>query len=86
MFNIPKWLADPASYWYIRLIARNSTPQSIRRRYDAAMDAVLEALAMVPDSDWELGADFYGEGFHTVADLFRAPAKHLAEHTTGMPM
>ncbi len=84
MFNFPKWLADPLSYWYIRLIARTITPQSIRRRYDAAMDAAIEALAAVPDSDWGCGAKFYGEGFHTVADLFRLPAHHLAEHTAGM--
>jgi hypothetical protein len=31
-----------------------------------------------------LGADFYGEGFHTVADLFETPARHLAEHTAGL--
>ena len=85
MFNFPKQVADPASYWYIRLIARNSTPESIRRRYDAAMDAAIEALETVPDSDWELGADFYGEGFHTVADLFQVPAQHLVEHTEGLP-
>lgn len=84
MFNFPKWLADPLSYWYIRLIARKATPQSIRRRYDAAMDAAIEALATVPDSDWSCGAEFYGEGFHTVADLFRVPAHHLSEHTIGL--
>lgn len=84
MFNFPKWLADPGSYWYVRLIARNSTREAIRRRYNAAMDAAIEALEKVPDSDWDLGAAFYGEGFHSVADLFRAPAKHLAEHTVGL--
>lgn len=84
MFNFPKWLADPFSHWYIRLIARNSTPEKIGRRYDAAMDSAIEALATVPDSDWELGASFYGEGFHTVADLFVVPAQHLAEHTVGI--
>lgn len=81
MFNMPKLLRDPLSYWYMRLIARNSTPASIRQRYDAAMAAVLEALATVPDTDWERGANFYGEGFHTVAQLFQTPAHHLAEHT-----
>jgi DinB superfamily len=84
MFNFPKRLADPVSFWYIRLIARNSTPSSIRRRYDAAMDAAIEALQTAPDSDWERGAEFYGEGFYTVADLFRVPAEHFAEHTVGM--
>jgi DinB superfamily len=84
MFNMPKRVADPASYWFIRLTARKSTPESVRRRYDAAIDAAIKALESVPDSDWELGAEFYGEGFHTVADLFRVPAKHLAEHTAGL--
>src|SRR5690349_21451235 len=30
MFNMPKWLADSFSYWYIRLLARKSTPESVR--------------------------------------------------------
>ncbi len=84
MFNFPKWLADPFSYWYIRFTARNSTPAAIRSRYDAAMDAAIEALNTVPESDWGLGAEFYGEGFHSVADLFRAACQHLVEHTVGL--
>ncbi len=64
--------------------ARKSDPASLRRRYDAAMDAVLAALETVPDSDWGLGARFYGERFYTVADLFATPGHHLVEHTTGM--
>ncbi len=84
MFNMPKWLGDPLSYWYVRVIARSSTPESIRRRYDNAMNATLAALETVPDSDWQLGAQFYGEGFYTVADLFQTPAEHLAEHTAGL--
>lgn len=72
------------SYWYVRLFARNTTREGIGRRYNVAMDAANKALEMVPDSDWELGAAFYGEGFHSVAHLIRAPAKHLAEQTTGL--
>jgi hypothetical protein len=84
MFNMPKWIADPGSFWIIRRQARKSDPQSLHRRYDAAMDAVLAALETVPDSDWGLGARFYGHGFYTVAGLFATPAEHLAEHTAGM--
>ena len=84
MFNMPKWLADPMSYWYIRLSARKMTPAQIGQRYDRAMDATLQALQTVPESDWKLGANFYGEGFYTVEELFHTPAEHLAEHTTGM--
>ena len=84
MFNMPKWIADPGSFWIIRRQARKSDPATLRRRYDTAMDAVLAALETVPDSDWGLGARFYGERFYTVADLFATPGRHLVEHTTGM--
>ena len=84
MFNLPKWIADPSSYWYIRVSARKTTPQSIHSRYDAAMDAAIKALEKVPDSDWGLGAEFYGEGFHSVEDLFRTTGQHLKDHTAGM--
>ncbi|QLQ04728.1 MAG: hypothetical protein HZY76_00535 [Anaerolineae bacterium] len=69
MYNLPKWLAEPGSYWLNRWLARKSDPVSVRRRY-AAMDATLAALESVPDSDWDKGAAFYGHGFHSVRDLF----------------
>ena len=81
MFNMPKWIANPGSYWLNRWSARKSDPASLHRRYDAAMDATLAALDTVPDSDWTLGAQFYGERFYTVADLFATPGDHLAQHT-----
>lgn len=81
MFNMPSWLADPLSYWYTRWMARNATPESVRRCYEAAMAAVLHALDGVQDGEWGLGAPFYGHGFYTIADLFHTPAEHLAEHT-----
>lgn len=84
MFNMPKWLQDPLSYWYMRLSARKITPAQILQRYDRAMDATLKALERVPESDWKLGAKFYGEGFYTVEELFHTPAEHLAEHTGAM--
>ena len=83
MFNLPKQLSDALSYWYIRWIARTATPVSIGRRYDKAMDATIALLDTIPDDDWKLGADFYGEGFHSVEDLFLAPARHFNEHTSG---
>lgn len=83
MFNLPKRLADPLSYWYIRCIARTATAEAIGCRYDRATDATLDALDTIRESDWTNGADFYGEGFHTVEELFHGPAQHLAQHTTG---
>lgn len=84
MFNMPKWFADPMSYWYIRLSARKIIPAQLGQRYDRAIDATLQELEKVQDSEWERGAKFYGEGFYSVEDLFYTPAKHLAEHTVGL--
>jgi hypothetical protein len=87
MFNSPKQLdglADALSYWYTRWLARKATPASIALRYDAAMTAVLHSLDEVKDSDWALGAPFYGHGFYSIEDLFHTPAEHLAEHTGGL--
>lgn len=81
MFNLPQWLADTLNHWYTRWMARNVTPESIGQRYNAAMAAVLRTLDDVQESDWTRGAPFYGHGFYSVADLFRTPAEHLAEHT-----
>lgn len=84
MFNSPKRLerlADWVSYWLTRWLARNATPEAIGRRYDAAMTAVIRTLDEIQESDWGLGAPFYGHGFYTIAELFHTPAAHLAEHT-----
>jgi hypothetical protein len=75
MFNFPKWLADRLSYWLTRWTARNATPEQVVRQYDAAMVAVIRALDEVKESDWALGAEFYGHGFYTIADLFHTPAQ-----------
>lgn len=86
MFNMPKRLkrlSDFFSYWYIRWIARKATPDLLGQRYDRAMDASIRLLGQIPVEDWKKGADFYGEGFHSVEDLFHTPARHLAEHTAG---
>jgi hypothetical protein len=84
MFNFPKRLADPLSYWFFRWVARKATRESIGRRYDCAMAAVIQTLDEVKETDWALGAKFYGEDFYTVADLFHTPAQHFAEHTAGL--
>jgi hypothetical protein len=84
MFNYPAWIANPASYWINRWNARGATPESVVRRYDAAMGAVLTALDAVTGDDWGLGANFYGHGFYTIEALFHTPAQHLAEHTAAL--
>lgn len=84
MFNFPKRVADPLSYWITRWMARKATRESLAQRYNEAIAAVLETLGDVQESDWERGARFYGERFYTVAELFHTPADHLAQHTVGL--
>lgn len=80
MFNMPGWMGDLLSYYYIRWQARRATPATIGARYDKAMDAVVALLETIPDADWTTGADFYGEGFHSVEDLFHTPGQHIKDH------
>lgn len=84
MFNYPKRIADPLSYWYTRWLARNETRQSVSRRYSAGITAALAAIDEVPEDAWSKGARFYGERFYTVADLCETPIDHFAAHTAGM--
>lgn len=84
MFNYPAWFADPASYWMNRWNARGVTRALVVHQYGAAMAAVLASLDTIADSDWQLGANFYGHGFYTIEGLFHTPAQHLAEHTAAL--
>lgn len=84
MFNLPKRISDPASYWYMRWLARGATPAALAQRYDQAMQAVVQLIDTIPEEDWQRGANFYAEGFHSVEDLFHVPTEHLAEHTGGL--
>lgn len=54
MFNFPKALGDPLSYWLNRWGARKATPESLAHRYNVAMDAVIHTLAEVKESEWAL--------------------------------
>lgn len=84
MFNMPKRLSDTLSYWYMRWGALRVTPEVIVRRYDQAMDASIRMLDTISAEDWQKGANFYGEGFHTIEDLYHVPAQHLTDHTAGL--
>ena len=84
MFNYPKFLADPGSYWLVKWEARKETRESIVARYEAAVERALTALQDVAEDDWQRGARFYGEGFYSVSDLFHTPAKHCQEHTAAL--
>jgi hypothetical protein len=82
MFNYPKVLANAGSLWMVKWSARKATRESLSARYDAAIEKILGSLKAVQENEWTRGARFYGEGFYSVADLFRTPANHFQEHAS----
>lgn len=82
MFNFPKALANFGSLWTVKWSARKATRESLRTRYDAAVENVLAALESVRPEEWNRGARFYGERFYSVTDLFHTPAEHFEEHAS----
>jgi hypothetical protein len=80
MYNMPRPLRDWLSAMAARLTARGQTLDSLRHRYDIAIDAALETLEGVGDNEFGLGARFWSEGFRDIAGLYAAQVDHLAEH------
>jgi hypothetical protein len=80
MYNLPAFLLGPLNVLVVRRYARRYTRQTLALQYEAAYAAALRALEGVKDNEWRLGAPFYGEGFKDIETLFRAQARHVAEH------
>jgi hypothetical protein len=73
MYNLPKGISDKGAYWLTVWMARRATRETLLRRYDQAMDAAISLLERVPVDEWQRGALFFGEGFHSVEDLLHQP-------------
>ena len=80
LYNLPPRLRDPLNVLVTRLYARRHPQQALAQRYVAASAAALQTLEGIGDDEWGRGANFWGEGFHDIEALFRAQARHLAEH------
>ncbi|MBA2356128.1 MAG: DinB family protein [Acidobacteria bacterium] len=70
-----RWL----SIWLARWAARNTTPRSLARTYEAGHATALILLAGIRDDEWHNGATF-PSGYQTVESFFRIHARHVAEH------
>lgn len=81
MYNLPPFLRDRLSAWLTRWSARRESLSTVAQRYDQAYAAALQALDQVQDDEWQRGAQFWGEGFLDIEGLFRAQARHFAEHS-----
>jgi quercetin dioxygenase-like cupin family protein len=80
MYNFPPLLRDWLNATVSRWAARGQTVRTLRQRYDAAYEGALATLDTVRDDEFGLGADFWSEGFRSIADLFFGQTNHLAEH------
>lgn len=79
--NFPAWFTSKVNLWMTRRAARQATPQSMARRYDAAYARALELLDTVRDDEWHQGAHFFGEGYWTMEFVFRGNITvHFEEH------
>lgn len=77
--RIPRGIFNLLNPWITRWGSRGITPEKVSKLYDEATDKALACLDTVQDDDWDKGATITGE-YQTVADHFRLPAEHLAEH------
>lgn len=80
LYNLPIFARDKLSAWMTRWESRRQSLASVADRYDAAYLAALQTLDQIEDHEWQLGAQFWGEGFLDIEGIFRSQARHLAEH------
>jgi hypothetical protein len=79
--KIPASLFNLLNPWITRWGSRGITPAKVSKLYDDATAKALTTLDTVKDDDWTKGATIIGQ-YETVADHFRMPAEHFAEHKT----
>lgn len=81
--NLPSflsWLAPRINYLLVKKSARGKSRQAVLAHYNQAHAALLATIDGIQDSEWQLGAFCYGEGYKTVLDLCYMPVSHLHEH------
>ena len=77
--KLPRGLFNLLNPWITRWGSRGITAATVSTLYDNVTDKALTALDTVKDDDWTKGATITGT-YETVADHFRMPAEHFAEH------
>jgi hypothetical protein len=77
--RLPRGLFNLINPWLTRWGSRGITPEKAAHAYDHATAQALEVLDTITHDDWDRGANITGR-YETVADHFRMPAVHFAEH------
>jgi DinB superfamily len=76
---LPRGVANALNPWVTRWGSRGATPESVSKKFDAALDKAIATLATVKDDEWTRGAKIYGVD-QTVELVLHLPASHFAEH------
>ncbi len=66
-------------YLVVPIMARRATRESVTRAYQEAHQALLAALAVLPEEAWSRGIPFPRK-FRTVQELAQRPVEHFDEH------
>lgn len=81
MLNMPSFLTGKINYLITRWMGRKETPQSLAEKYDSYFADALATLDAVQDDEWQRGANFFGEGFWTIEQIFKNISHHFEEHS-----
>jgi hypothetical protein len=77
--NPPSFMIDIGNLFLTRFGSRGASPTSCGKKFDAAHQALLEALDGVQDGEWERSARIYGD-VYTIESSFQGPGEHFGEH------
>ncbi len=78
--NFPKAIAGIGNLILIKIRARNTTPQALLDHYDRAFQAAMLAWGSLAEDEWDKGANFFGEGYRTLAENYMVAISHFDEH------
>ena len=78
-FNPPAFLMEPARRFAIWWLALRATPERAAERYNQGHDALVARLDAVPDADWALSIQLFGET-RNIEWFARQPPEHFEEH------
>jgi hypothetical protein len=79
--NLPGAMVAPANFAMVKLRTGNANAQNLLVRYDRAFEAALQDLDGVADDEWSKGAQLFGEGYRTIADIYAVTLTHFDEHS-----
>lgn len=80
LLNLPVVISNPLNWLVTKIIGRRATPQSLARKFDKDYEKALQVLNGVQDDEWQRGANFFGEGYWTIAFIFHQSPRHFKEH------